>query len=370
MTSSIKILHIQLLPLLSGVQRVSLNEINEVTDKYPSDFEYSLVCSYEGPLTQELSKSKISYFTVPQLKRNISPSSDLKALYSLYKIIKANSFDVVHTHSSKTGLLGRVAAKCSGTKRIIHTVHGFSFPASKNKLSKFIFYFMEWLAKFCTHELLVLNKTDYNIATKQLRYDPDSVTLVPNGINTEKFAPNDNINLNLRIVMVGRLWEQKNPMCLAKAAKLLTDKYNDIEIDFIGDGELRNNLQDYIVKHNLSDKVKILGWSSSVESLLPYYDVFVLPSLWEGMPLAILEAQACGLPAVVSNIPGNSDLIENGVNGYLFEKNNSIELFRQIEKIYLDDGLRRQLSLNAREIVCNKYSCQIRNRIVTDLYVK
>jgi glycosyltransferase involved in cell wall biosynthesis len=363
-----KVLHIQLLPLLSGVQRVSLNEITEVNLSSPDKFLYSLVCSIEGPLTVELSQNKIEFFTIPELKRNISPFDDIRAVYKLYKLMKKEKYHVVHTHSSKTGFLGRIAARLAGIPKIVHTVHGFSFPAAKSKLSKFIFFAMEWLAKFATHELIVLNQSDYDISIKQLKYNENVVTIVPNGVNVCKFKPNSIVNMTLRIVMVGRLWEQKNPMCLLLASKLLLEKYDNIEIDFIGDGDLRVEMQAYIDLHKLSNKVKILGWSNKVEKLLPSYDLFVLPSLWEGMPLAILEAQACGLPAIVSDIPGNADLVIDGVNGLLFETNNHIQLFKLIEKMYLTDDFRLKLSNKARDIVCQSFSSEIRNNMVIELY--
>jgi len=366
----LKVLHIQLLPLLSGVQRVSLNEINEITIDYKDKFDFTLVCSKEGPLTEELAKSKVTFKIIKHLKRNISPINDLLALYNLYKFIKKEQFDIVHTHSSKTGFIGRIAAKLSRTKKIVHTVHGFSFPASKSFITKSIFYFMEWLAKFCTDELLVLNQTDYNIAIDDLGYNKGNVNIVPNGVNTSKFTTKKTNSVYFRIVMVGRLWEQKNPMCLINAAKYLIGEHDDIKIDFIGDGELRDEMETFINSHGLDNQVQVLGWSNNVEFDLPNYNLFVLPSLWEGMPLAILEAQACGLPAIVSNIPGNSDLVIHGVNGFLFDKNNVKDLVNQIKKVYLNKELQNDLSKSAREGVCTHYSHRIRNDKVVSLYLK
>ena len=365
-----KVLHIQLLPLLSGVQRVSLNEIHELNRDHPNEFEFSLVCNSEGPLTDELKKEGVSYFILPDLKRNISPVSDLKALYKLYALMKKNKFDIVHTHSSKTGCLGRIAAKLAGVPKVLHTVHGFSFPAAQNKISKLVFYTMEWIAKFATDELIVLNKYDYEIAVNQLKFKEKIVNIIPNGVDVNKFSPSQAKSDSFKVIMVGRLWEQKNPKCLLLAAKLLLDKYKNIKVDFIGDGELRESLESYIKSNNLSDNVNILGWSNNVEEMLPHYDLFVLPSLWEGLPLAILEAQACGLPTIVSDIPGNSDLVIDGVNGFLFEKNNDVELSEKIERTYLNSDLCLSLSNAARSHVCTNYSSQIRNDKILNLYYR
>ncbi|MGN2615662.1 glycosyltransferase family 4 protein [Aliivibrio fischeri] len=368
MNKAKKILHIQLLPLLSGVQRVTLNEINEVNTDYPNKYAYYVVCNGVGPLTDELEKIKIPFSLIPELKRNISPFNDIKSLFKMIRFIKNEEFDIVHTHSSKTGLIGRLAAKISGVKKVVHTVHGFSFPAADNLISKIVFYFMEWFAKFFTDELFVLNKTDYELAIKKLKYNKDKVHIIPNGINIDRFRPQQKTHDGFRVVMVGRLWEQKNPMCLVYAAEMLLKKYSDINIDFIGDGDLRDTMQNYLNKNNLSNNIKILGWINDVDKLLPKYDLFVLPSLWEGMPLAILEAQSCGLPAVVSDIPGNSDLIHNNLNGFVFAKNDASDLSSKIEMIYLSVDLKKEMSLKARDIVCDKYSSLIRNDAIIHHY--
>ncbi|WP_235963053.1 glycosyltransferase, partial [Ruegeria haliotis] len=141
------VLHIQLLPLLTSVQRVSLSEIVEVYENNPEKYNFSVACNGKGPLTLKLEEFGIDYFIIPELKRNVEPVSDFRAVFKLYKIIKHNKFDIVHTHSSKTGFLGRIAARLSGTPLVIHTVHGFSFPMTTNRFAKFVFFVMEWFAK-------------------------------------------------------------------------------------------------------------------------------------------------------------------------------------------------------------------------------
>lgn len=363
-----KILHLQLLPLLSGVQRVSLNEIIEVRDSHIGQYEFFVACSSEGELTKQLSLLGIKFFIIPELRRSVSPYHDLLALYKLYRLIQKHQFDIVHTHSSKTGFLGRLAAKIAGTTKIIHTVHGFSFPSAKNKINKSIYFLMEWLAKFATDELIVLNKSDYDISVKQIRFKPEIVNIIPNGVNVNKFKPRNNKSEIFRVVMVGRLWEQKNPMCLLKAAKKLLKEYSDIEFHFLGDGEFRLQMEQYIHCNGLKDNVKILGWSNKVDELLPTYDLSVLPSLWEGMPLAILEAQSCGLPVIATDIPGNSCLINNGVNGYLFPINEYLDLYEKIEYLYLNKEQYELLSKNARENIVENYSSSSRNQSVINLY--
>ncbi|HDH7461920.1 TPA: glycosyltransferase, partial [Escherichia coli] len=157
---------------------------------------------------------------------------------------------------------------------------------------------------------------------------------ISNGVDTEKFRPyakNDkelcrrNIyNIcddDIIIGMIGRLWPQKNPLCLLKAISQLIKSNKKIKCVFIGDGELYGEMADFINDNALHDSVKLLGWRNDTPILLNAMDIFVLPSLWEGMPLAILEAKSCGLPCVVSNIQGNRNIINGVDNGLLFDLN-------------------------------------------------
>lgn len=360
-----KILHIQLLPLLSGVQRVSLNEMTVMK----SNFDYSLICASRGPLTQKLDENGIKSYLIPELSREINFSKDIKAFSKMFRLIKKEQFDVVHTHSSKTGVLGRVASKLAGVKKVVHTVHGFSFPAAQSKPSYLLYFFLEWFAKFFTDVLIVLNQTDADIAIKKLGYDKKKVFIVPNGVDIAQFRPVtksfDNEKLN--IIMVGRLWRQKDPETLLRAAiSVLKNNYN-ISLTFVGDGELKNNMQAASIDYR--DSIKFNGWCDNISELLSESDLFVLPSLWEGMPLAILEALSCGVACVVSDIPGNNDLISNGFNGYLFPAGDDSKLANIIINYINNPSKLREHSINSRQFIESDYSLNVRNEKIKNIYL-
>lgn len=364
-----KILHVQLLPLLSGVQRVSLNEISKLNNVY----EFHMLCSHEGPLTQTLNKINVQCHIIPELVRNISPVKDFLALRQMCILIRNGGFDVVHTHSSKPGILGRIAAKLSGVKNVIHTVHGFAFPAAKNRLDYLIYYSMEWVAKFFTDHLIVLNQSDYDCAVKSLGYNPHKVTIIPNGVDTEKFKPNNKKSDGsiFNVIMVGRLWEQKDPMTLLQSINHIKDKVRGkIKLSVVGDGELSPILADYISRNSLDDMISLNGWCDNIQERLADSDIFVLPSKWEGMPLAILEALSSGLPCVVTDIPGNNDLVKNGWNGFLFNVGDYEALAESLLYLFNNDVIRHEVSENARACVMSNYSLKTRNDLVMRLYEK
>lgn len=359
-----KILHIQLLPLLSGVQRVSLSEVLNLKDEY----RYYFVCSKEGDLTEELKINDVLVEIIPELKRNISPKNDLIALMKLIKYIKKERFDIVHTHSSKTGVLGRIAAKIAGVGKVIHTVHGFSFPAAKTFLQKSIYFVMEYVAKFFTDYLIVLNETDRNIAIKKLHYNESKVKLIPNGVDIEAFSParGRGGNAILKVVMVGRLSEQKDPLTFIRAAVEILKTNNNVQFYLIGDGELRIELEERAKEY--ADNIVFLGWKKSINEILNDFDVFVLPSLWEGMPLAILESLSCGLACIVTDIPGNADLVFHGYNGFLFDKRND-SLLSQLIMLYVNDrSLLLEHSRNSRLEAVTKYSLSKRCEEIKKIY--
>lgn len=364
MQHKLKILHVQLLPLLSGVQRVSLNEIAHLKN----DFDYSLVCSYEGPLTEALSTIDTPCYSIPYFCRELSASKDIKALMELYKLIRRKKFDIVHTHSSKTGVLGRIAAKFAGVPKVIHTVHGFAFPAAASRKSYYLYFFLEWFAKFFTDELIVLNKKDHEIAIEKLGYARKCVHIIPNGVDIDKFVPGaiPKKNEQIKIIMVGRLWPQKDPKTLFHAIKTLLDEKIDVSLTYVGDGELMHELKD--LAENYSNNISFLGWQNNISELLPQHDLFVLPSLWEGMPLAILEAMSCGLPCLVTNIPGNNDLVKDGYNGFLFEVADHEKLAVLIKNYYHNSDMLLQHAENARTYVQEHFTLDARNAAVSKIY--
>lgn len=363
-----KIAHIQLFPLLSGVQRVSLEEI--VRRKSIDD--YTLVCKEPGPLSEMLDEQGVAIHFVPYFCRQLSPLNDLLSLFFLWRIFRKEKYDVVHTHSSKTGVLGRIAAKLAGCKKVVHTVHGFSFPAARTRYAYFIYFLMEWIAKWFTSVLIVLTENDKNIAINKLGFAAHKVRLLPNGVDISE-VPNQVLNKQkdiFRVVMVGRLDKQKDPHTFIMAAIILSKKYANVCFDLIGDGEYREELELLIKSEGQQGKVKMLLWRNDVRELLTSYDIFVLSSRWEGMPLAILEAQATGLPVVVTDIPGNRDLVREGVDGYTFPPGNVDYLIKNIERYYFDRGLIQAHGDSAYKKILDHYSIDVRLSKLTDIYTE
>lgn len=357
------------MPLLTGVQRVTLDELERLDKDL---FDTFIICQKPGPLSVEAESKGITCLYVKQLVREISPRNDISALIKLFKQFKEYKFDIVHTHSSKTGVIGRVAAKLARVPLVVHTVHGFAFPAAKSKSQKVLFTLLEWIGTKCSDIVICLHDTDRLIAKNSLGSSDAQLQVIANGVDTSKFYP---ISLTERNVirteisiphdailvgMVGRLWEQKNPQTLLNTAINILTSRNDIHFVFVGDGDLRESLEQQAMDHGLSSNIHFLGWRNDTDKILKSLDIFVLPSLWEGMPLAILEAQATGLPCIVSNIQGNNHLVSNEYNGLLFDLNTPLQLHDAVLTLSDSPQLRKKYGSAALQKVLLNHNIDLR----------
>ena len=372
------IVHLQLFPLLSGVQRVTLDELQRLKNTQ----KLWLVCQSEGPLTLEAGKYGCQVHNVPSLVREINPVKDFFAFWELWRFFRKEHFDVLHTHSSKTGVLGRLAAKLAGVSCIVHTVHGFAFAAAKSKFQKKFFVVAEWLGGLCADKVICLHSEDARICHDEIGIPAHKIVVLANGIDLHKFRPltdaekKENIRAELSvpvsrklILMVGRLWEQKNPECLISAyCQLWSSGDPGADLVIVGDGELQDSLVDMVKKADLIDNVHFLGWRSDIPELLRVSDIFALPSRWEGMPLAILEAMASGLPVVASDIPGNRHLVENNKYGFLFTSDDSYSLASCLIKLLRNKELRVKQGKAGRTYVEEKHDINKRVQYLELMY--
>lgn len=379
MSKITKIIHVQLFPLMSGVQKVSLDELSQLDSNY---YDRIVVCKCAGEFTDKLQSLGIRVHFIPELERNISPWRDLLAFLALKKFFKAEKPDIVHTHSSKTGILGRFSARAAKVHFIVHTVHGFSFPGEPRKIIRNLFKLLEWIAGKFTDKLIVLNVDDEIIAVNSLAIPKENIALLPNGVDISTYSPANcvrrlqlrnyiyNITNNEHIIigMIGRLWHQKNPQCFVRAAIRVAKQRNNVSFFLIGDGEFRFELENQITSSNFSNRIIIMGWRCDVPELLKGLDVMVLPSRWEGMPLAILEAMSTGVTVVASNIPGNRDLICDQNDGRLFTADDDLALAEVLIDLIDTPAKRSLFSTRSRNKVLSSYSLSNRMKKIIEIY--
>lgn len=256
--------------------------------------------------------------------RSLNPLTDLKALWELYMILKKiNDIDIIHLHSSKAGFFGRIVSFLLGkSKKTIYTPHAISFlrldiSPKKRKL----FIWMEKFASLFGGKIVACSQSEKEAIEEQ---GIKNVTFINNGIKPLKIEKKVNTSDKITIISVGRLSIQKNPKLFNDIALEFIDNPN-IQFIWCGDGELKSELT--------SPNIKCTGWieRKELENYLANADIYLSTSLWEGLPLSVLEAMSIGLPVVLSDCVGNRDLVED--NGFLYRDNiDAIKIINEVIK--------------------------------------
>lgn len=253
---------------------------------------------------------RIKLIKVKNFTRHISLKQDLKAFFEIKKIYKEVDPDIVHLHSSKAGILGRFSINGSKVK-MFYTPHGYAFLKKDDSVFKrYIYKFIEWIAAQKTCTIIACSKGEYE-ATLELTKNS---TYINNGINIDEFNGLECQNYSkdevLKICTVGRICYQKNPELFNKIA----EAFPNILFTWVGDGEMKDKLT--------SPNIKITGWVDRKTALefLNMSNVFLLPSLWEGLPISLLEAMYLKKICIASKVIGNKDVIRHGDNGFLANK--------------------------------------------------
>jgi len=310
----------------------------------------------------EVEEYGIKHIFIPELVRNISLINDLKTILNIYRYLRKEKFDIVHTHTSKAGLLGRLAARLARIPIIIHTPHGHVFFGYFGLIKSNLFIFLEKLASRITDKIIALTnreKEDY-ISCKVT--DEEKSVVICSGIELNKFKDlplNEKQNLkkelgipenSLIVGTLGRLVPVKGPEFLVEAAKHIISKYPDTFFVFTGDGYLRPDLKKKALNFGLKENIIFLGWRDDGAKILSLYDVFILPSLNEGMGRVLVEAMALGKPIVASRIGGIPDLVTHGKNGFLVPPKDPEELAKYIQILIEDREKREKMGLSGKKI--------------------
>ncbi len=280
----------------------------------------------EGSLAGESARRGIRVVQVPHLRRAVRPLRDLAATLWLLRWFRHHAPAIVHTHSSKAGALGRLAARLGGVPAIVHTVHGWSFtPQTSPVLRATVVAVERVLARF-TSTLVVVTEVDRSAGLAAGIGRADQYELIHNGLDLRAFSAGragyDSVRLELGLPLatklvgtVGRLAEQKDPMAMVEAMALVLDREPATAFVWVGDGPLRPKLEERIAQLGLHGRFIITGVRADVPRWLSALDVFVLSSRWEGLPRSATEAMAAGVPVIATAVDGVVELVEDGRTG-------------------------------------------------------
>ncbi len=395
---------------LGGAQKQLLSII---THLYKERFTPFLFSAQDGLLLPEaLSINGLEVKRSKFLERPINPLKDLLALSEIYWFIRKNNIQIVHTHSSKAGILGRLSARLAGAEVIIHTVHGWSFNDFQPALLRKVFIWLERLIARFTDKLIVVSYHDKQKGLDNHIGQENQYHLIRYGIDYTEFSLRDQnirkeLGLNPNDIVVGMIScfkPQKSPQDFIKLAYLVNQTMpnvnpvrnfalqsnqkgisngvnptrknspnemalpNEVKFLLVGDGILRKKIEKLISKFNLQAQVILTGWRRDIYRILSAIDVFVLTSLWEGLPIAVLEAMVASIPVVVTHTGGVTEVIIEGKTGFLVAPRDIKNMSERLALLLKDENLRRQMGENAKNNLGFNFTLQNMVKNSQDLY--
>jgi len=292
----------------------------------------------------------------PLWLRPINPLDVVPFLY-LWWICLRRRFDFVATHTSKGGFLGRLAARLAGVPHIVHHVHGFAFHQFTNPAVLRVYAFLERLAGRCADLLITVGEQHRQTAIELGIKRADAIRTVLNGIDIDKFQGVSRAqarrqfgfgNGELIIGSAGRLAEQKGFIYAIRAMQMVAARFPQARLVIAGEGPLEAGLRAEAEALGISRHITFLGFRRDVAALLTAMDIFVHPSLWEGLSISLMEAMAAARPIVASDIWGNREMIHDGSNGLLVEPANPAALAEALCRVLGDSGYAAELAHEAR----------------------
>jgi glycosyltransferase involved in cell wall biosynthesis len=280
--------------------------------------------------------------------RAISFAKDRAAYRALVQYLRALKPDIVHMHNSKAGALGRLACRRLGLRNI-YSPHGPPYLRRDiSSLKRFIYFSLEWMLCLIGDQLVASSAGEM----QAIRFLPGAKHLIYNGVNIAEIerkasgVPVKPPDGKLRIIISSRVWAQKNPELVARIAAQSPPEW---EWCWIGDGPLRDLL-------TATGRVEVLGWQEpeAVLATVKTADIYLQASHWEGMSFALLEAMTLGKPCVVSNVPGNQDLVQNAISGFVCD--NDQDYLDALSSLAADVTLRQCLGKGAAQRIAGSFS--------------
>jgi glycosyltransferase involved in cell wall biosynthesis len=345
--NKIKVLHIITLFSVGGATETVVSIAKGLKD---NGYDVTIVSgshiASEGNMLPIAKEFGLKVIIIPDLKRNIHPIYDLKSLFHLKRIIKEGKFDIVQTHSSKAGIIGRFAARLAGVKHIVHTVHGLPFHAYQNSILRWLYIFIEKLSAKITSVLVAVS---HQIVTESLHYKVgknEQFVVIRSGFNTNDYRVNPETSDKYRNILgikrddfvlgkISRLSKLKGHSILIQVLPEIIKEFPQTKFMFVGDGEMMDKLVRKVKELGVNEHVIFTG--SVSPSVIPDYlsamDAVIHTSLHEGLPRVIPQALLMRKPVITYNLDGAPEVIIDDYNGLLIPPLNGKLLQDSIRKM-------------------------------------
>jgi glycosyltransferase involved in cell wall biosynthesis len=376
----IKVVHIITKLELGGAQ---VNTIYTYEHLDENKFDVYLLSGPGGILTEKIQK-KDKFVIIADLAREINPIKDISAFFHIKKILKKIKPHIVHTHSSKAGIIGRFAAfllRKKGIPKTVHTVHGFPFSPFQSFLKRKIFEWSERIAAYITGHFVFVANDDINIAREKKIVKKNNFSLIRSGFPLDKFTKQGlgasvdsqngrDIFLNKQLQGINKRGKntksirakydiretdfvcgiiapfkpQKGLSHLIEIAALVTAKRKDVVFFIAGDGDKRPDIEAELKSRNIFNNFRLPGFIFAIEDVIDIFDIGVSTALWEGLPQSLIQLRLKKKAVVVSDIPGNREVVRNDKNGYLVDVSDHVTFAERILFLIENDKERDRLA--------------------------
>jgi len=329
--------------------------VRDLTRQLVADgHDVHVVVGATGTLTDELRASGIATSSCDGLLREVNPIHDLRAVRQLRQQIVEFAPDLVTTHSSKAGMIGRMAARWAGVP-CIFTVHGWSFIDTVPQPLRTIYMGLEWCAAPLARQIICVSNQLVEMGSTA-GINPKRFVVVHNGIPDSPANLRSNPgSTNPRAIMVARFAAPKDHATVVRAMASV----QGLQLDFVGDGPDEAGVKALAQELGVSDRINFLGQRSDVAELLARSHIFILSSKSEGFPISTLEGMRAGLPVIVSNVGGASESVQAGTTGLLFERGDHSALVDHLTRLAGDSGLREEMGLAGRRFYESEFTFDI-----------
>lgn len=353
---------------IGGLQRVVVDLAKNI-DR--NKFEVSVCALREGgPFEKELTDQGIEVIRMPPM--NDRP--DYFRFWKLYKIMIEKKTAVVHTHNIEPFTDGVPAALLARVPVRVHTDHARVFPDKKR------YMFAEWILSHFTSQLVAVSEHTKANLVQYEKINSKKIKVVLNGIAGEKYRVQIDKEQKKAALGIGpgrapilgvsaRLTRQKGISYLLQAVKLLSKDYPDTLLLIAGEGELWDQLNAEAKELRIERNVLFLGPRLDVPEILQLQDVFVLPSLFEGLPLVLLEAMAASLPIVATDVGGNRQAVRDGLNGFIVPSKDSVALCSAIKRLIENSATRESFSRNSLELFQKEFALERMVKTYEEIYL-
>ena len=373
----IRVLHIHTLPIISGS---GINTFLTMEGMDKNRYDVELACAPGGRLVDLVRDHHMKVRPFPHLVQPLNPLQDLLALAQLLVFLRRTPYHIVHTHNSKAGFIGRLAARLAAVPVVVHTVHGFAFHDQEPPWRRALFRDLERLAARWCDRMIFISQPLIDWACRQHLVHPGKIVKIYSGIAVDQFQPADakkktrirrtwGLGPRERVIgIVSKLWEGKGHLTLLRAFREVKREIGNARLVIVGEGYLLDSLREAVEGLGLADSVLFTGFQMDVSEIIATFDVAVLPSFFEGMGRVLLEAMAMEKPVVASRVGGIPDLVEDGVNGRLIPPGRVPELAGALKEILQDRALARRMGKKGRKRVTGEFSAAGMVQSIEEVY--